>query len=102
MHGVLRNVGPEEFVLDSFSASLEKDIAIQGRIYLTQSLICFYSNILNLVTTVIVPFSELVSIQRKPSDIPRGILLQTKDSKVIFWADISDSRALFAVYFEAD
>lgn len=53
LHGCIRSVQETEFVLDCFPVSVKKDdLKIQGRLYLTQSLICFYSNILNIVTTV--------------------------------------------------
>ena len=53
LHTVLRSVPADDYVLDSFPSALQKEnVAIQGRVYLTQNRICFYSNILSSVTTV--------------------------------------------------
>jgi DNA-binding transcriptional regulator/RsmH inhibitor MraZ len=53
LHALIRSVPPSDVLLDTFPSALQKgELSIQGRVYITQMRICFYSNILNSVTTV--------------------------------------------------
>ncbi len=55
-HGTLNFFTELETNFIVFSCALQKEIAVQGRIYLTQSRICFYSSILGFVTVVTMKF----------------------------------------------
>jgi hypothetical protein len=52
LHFLLKSVPNSDFVIDSFTAALESDILSQGKVFLTQTRICFYSNILGFVNNV--------------------------------------------------
>ena len=52
LHQCLKSIPESDFVLDVFPAALQKDIAIQGKCFLTQNRVCFYSNILGFVNYV--------------------------------------------------
>jgi hypothetical protein len=41
-----------EFIEIAFTCAYQKDIAIQGKLYVTQNRLCFHSNILGFVTVV--------------------------------------------------
>jgi hypothetical protein len=81
---VFKNFPQEDQYVDSFTASLLRESLIQGRLYLTQFHICFFSNILSLLTTVVIPFQDIKSIQRK-SEVKDGIIvITTKDANYEF------------------
>ncbi|KAI3660568.1 hypothetical protein MP638_000108 [Amoeboaphelidium occidentale] len=81
---VFKNFPQEDQYVDSFTASLLRESLIQGRLYLTQFHICFFSNILSLLTTVVIAFQDIKSIQRK-SEVKDGIIvITTKDANYEF------------------
>lgn len=38
----------QENIFDDFSCALQKTVAVHGRLYITDSFLCFYSNVLGL------------------------------------------------------
>lgn len=80
----------ERLIIDH-SCALSKDILLQGRLYISDQHLCFYSNILGWVSTVIIPFKEIVQIEKKTTAgiFPNGIVIDTLHTKYIFASFIS-------------
>lgn len=77
LHGLLP-IPVDELLIESFPAQLQQtDQLIQGRIYLTEQHICFYSNILGSVATVVLPFSQVRSIQKRTVDSKNAIVISS-------------------------
>ena len=70
------------FVVD-YSCAYYKDILHQGRLYVTTSSCCFYSNIIGFENKVTIPWSEVVTITKEKTAIfiPNAIQISTADSK---------------------
>lgn len=84
-------VSPIERLIADYSCALSKDILIQGRLYISDRHICFYSNILGWMKTVVVPFKEIVQIEQKNTAVlfPNAISIQTLHDKFLFASFIS-------------
>lgn len=54
-----------EVVIKSFTCALEKDIIMQGKLYLTPQYACFYSNVFNRNFTLEIAFSQVTKIEKK-------------------------------------
>ncbi|CCK69638.1 Ysp2p KNAG_0C05400 [Huiozyma naganishii CBS 8797] len=80
----------ERLIVDH-SCALSRDILLQGRIYISDQHLCFYSNILGWVSTVIIPFKEIVQIEKKTTAgiFPNGIVIDTLHTKYVFASFIS-------------
>lgn len=80
----------ERLILEP-SCALSRDILIQGKMYITDQNICFNSNILGWVSTVIIPFKEIVQIKKKLTAgiFPNGIVIDTLHTKYVFASFIS-------------
>jgi hypothetical protein len=52
LHSLLKSVPTSDYVIDTFSAAIQKEILAQGTLYLTQNRICFYSNIMGFINNV--------------------------------------------------
>ncbi|KAG0668340.1 hypothetical protein C6P45_004799 [Maudiozyma exigua] len=92
-HALFKDVGlnPNEKLIIDHSCALSRDILLQGRMYISDQHLCFYSNILGWVSTVIIPFNEIVQIEKKTTAgiFPNGIVIDTLHTKYIFASFIS-------------
>ncbi|KAG0666015.1 hypothetical protein C6P44_004184 [Monosporozyma unispora] len=92
-HNLFKDTGisPDEKLIIDHSCALSRDILLQGRIYISNQHLCFYSNILGWVSTVVIPFKEIVQIEKKTTAgiFPNGIVIDTLHSKYIFASFIS-------------
>lgn len=92
-HNLFKDSGisPDEKLIVNYSCALSRDILLQGRIYISNQHLCFYSNILGWVSSVIIPFKEIVQIEKKTTAgiFPNGIVIDTLHSKYIFASFIS-------------
>ncbi|SCU91700.1 LADA_0F11496g1_1 [Lachancea dasiensis] len=75
-----------EKLLADYSCALSRDILLQGRMYISAEHVCFNSSILGWVTNVVIPFKEIVQIEKRSTAgiFPNGIIFQTLHSKYIF------------------
>lgn len=87
-HSLFNDSGlnPNEKLIIDHSCALSRDILLQGRMYISDQHLCFYSNILGWVSTVIIPFNEIVQIEKKTTAgiFPNGIVIDTLHTKYIF------------------
>ena len=92
-HALFKDLGlnPNERLIVDHSCALSRDILLQGRMYISDQHLCFYSNILGWVSTVIIPFNEIVQIEKKTTAgiFPNGIVIDTLHTKYIFASFIS-------------
>jgi hypothetical protein len=78
LHRHLKSVPATDYVIEFFPASLQKDILLQGKCYITQNRLCFYSNILG--------FINIVCEINKVGNLPEGYQRYRKKS----WNDKSE------------
>ncbi|KAG5462273.1 MAG: GRAM domain-containing protein [Olpidium bornovanus] len=84
-HALFRSVPEEEVLIDEFICALQREILVQGKLYVTRSHICFYANIFGWVTQLVIAFTEVVNIEKKMAALlfPSAIQIATLHSKVI-------------------
>ncbi|KAI9825077.1 MAG: hypothetical protein M1832_001397 [Thelocarpon impressellum] len=85
-HQTFRSVPEDDYLIEDYSAAFQKDILLHGRFYVSEGHICFNSNIFGYVTTLIISFDEVVSIEKKNTAmfIPNGLVVQTLHAKNVF------------------
>lgn len=85
-HKLFRSLPLNDFLLDDFSCALNREILIQGRMYVSERNICFNSNILGWVTNLVISFNEVVGLEKKTTAglFPNGIVIQTLHAKHSF------------------
>ncbi|KAK5941630.1 hypothetical protein PMZ80_005579 [Knufia obscura] len=85
-HQQFRSVPDDDFLIEDYSCALQKEILLAGRIYISEGHICFSSNILGWVTTLIISFEEIVSIEKENTAIviPNAIAVQTLHARHTF------------------
>ncbi|CAF2070555.1 unnamed protein product [Rotaria magnacalcarata] len=78
----------DERLIVDYSCAWQKDILIQGRIYLSQNYLCFYANILNWKTNLYLKFQDIVAIAREKTAkvIPNAIEIKSSKAEKYFFA----------------
>ena len=85
-HSLFRSVPEDDYLIEDYSAALQRDILLHGRLYISEAHICFSSNILGWVTNVVISFDEVVSVEKKNTAVifPNAIHIQTLQAKNTF------------------
>ncbi|KAL9111121.1 MAG: hypothetical protein Q9227_004384 [Pyrenula ochraceoflavens] len=85
-HQLFRSVPEDDLLIEDYSCALQRDILLAGRIYISEGHICFSSNILGWVTTLVISFDEIVSIEKETTAMvfPNAIAIQTLHARHTF------------------
>lgn len=85
-HQSFRSVPEDDYLIEDYSCALQRDIILAGRIYISEGHICFSSNILGWVTTLVISFDEVVSIEKESTAVvfPNAIAIQTLHARQTF------------------
>ncbi|KAJ2124828.1 hypothetical protein IW147_001433 [Coemansia sp. RSA 720] len=99
-HHLFRNIPINELLIDDYGCALQRDILVQGRLYLTENFVCFYSNIFGWVTNLVIAFDEIVSIEKRMTAliIPNAIQVSTLHAKHFFGSFIYRDSAYNQLY----
>ena len=91
MHRLFKDLPENEKVIDDYSCALAKEILIQGRLYLTQNWLCFYSNIFTIENKLTIPFAQVTAVtkERTALVIPNAITISTNTAKYGFSSFVS-------------
>jgi VAD1 Analog of StAR-related lipid transfer domain/GRAM domain len=85
-HQLFRSVPEDDFLIEDYSCALQKEILLAGRIYISEGHICFSSNILGWVTTLVISFEEVMAIEKETTAMvfPNAIAIQTLHARHTF------------------
>lgn len=74
-----------------YGCALQREILIQGRLYISEHRLCFYANIFGWVTTLTLDFHEIIAIEKRNTAlvIPNAILIATMHNRNTFASFIS-------------
>ncbi|AEY95293.1 FABR231Wp [Eremothecium gossypii FDAG1] len=90
-HKLFGSVDADDRLLDDFSCALSREFLYQGRLYVSESYICFNSNILGWVTNLVVPIRDILSFEKTTTAglFPNGIALTMDSTKHYFASFLS-------------
>lgn len=90
-HQLFRSHDLTDRLLDDFACALSREILLQGRVYVTEHAVCFNLNLLGWVTSLVVPFEDIIRIDKKSTAglFPNGIAIETTDAKHNFASFLS-------------
>lgn len=85
-HQLFRSVPEDDYLIEDYSAALQRDILLHGRLYVSEGHICFSSNIFGWVTNLVISFDEVVSVEKKTTAVvfPNAIVIQTLQARNTF------------------
>jgi len=85
-HQLFRSVPEDDYLIEDYSAALQRDILLHGRLYVSEGHICFSSNILGWVTNLVISFDELTSVEKRNTAVifPNAISISTLHARNTF------------------
>ncbi|KAG0768398.1 hypothetical protein G6F57_001236 [Rhizopus arrhizus] len=94
-HALFRSVPQTDRLIEVYKCAIQKEILLQGHIYVSEHHICFKSNIFGWVTNLIINFNEIISVEKRMTAklFPNGIMIDTHASRHIFASFLSRDRA---------
>ncbi|KAG4301405.1 hypothetical protein PCK1_002331 [Pneumocystis canis] len=90
-HILFKSIPEDDYLIDDYASALQKDILLHGRMYVSETYVCFNSNIFGWITNLVISFLEIVSIDKKCTAVvfPNAIQITTLHAKYIFSSFIS-------------
>ncbi|KAI8137822.1 hypothetical protein BJV82DRAFT_566007 [Fennellomyces sp. T-0311] len=94
-HALFRSVPEDDPLIEDFGCALQKEILLQGRIYISENHLCFNANIFGWVTNLVIAFSDIVEIEKRTTAlfIPNAIQVSTLHAKHFFASFLSRDQA---------
>ncbi|ORZ29141.1 GRAM domain-domain-containing protein, partial [Catenaria anguillulae PL171] len=85
-HAIFKHLPLDEFLIEDFSCALQKEILVQGRLYLTERHICFHAVIFGWVTSVQIPLADVTLIEKRVTALifPNAIEVHTHTQRYFF------------------
>ena len=83
-----------------YGCALQRDILIQGRLYISENHMCFHANIFGWVTTLVIPFYNVKAIEKRMTAfvIPNAICVTENSNKHTFASFLARDTAYDVVY----
>lgn len=85
-HALFKSVPDDDYLIEDYSCALQREILAHGRLYVSEGHLCFSSNILGWVTTLVMSFDEIVSVEKRSTALlfKNGLMITTLHAKHIF------------------
>ncbi|XP_048008337.1 protein Aster-A isoform X2 [Megalobrama amblycephala] len=89
----------ERLIVD-YSCALQRDILLQGRLYLSENWLCFYSNIFRWETTITILLKDVTSLTKEKTAklIPNAIQICTEHEKHFFTSFGARDRSYMMIF----
>ncbi|KAI8344436.1 hypothetical protein BC941DRAFT_408637 [Chlamydoabsidia padenii] len=94
-HALFRSVPEDDMLIEDYGCALQKEILVQGRIYISENHLCFNANIFGWVTNLVIAFADIVDIEKRTTAIfiPNAIQVSTLHAKHFFASFLSRDQA---------
>jgi hypothetical protein len=85
-HYFFKSVPDDDYLIEDYSCALQREILAHGRLYVSEGHLCFSSNIMGWVTTLVMSFDEIVSVEKRSTALifKNGLMVSTLQNKHIF------------------
>ncbi|KAI9066552.1 hypothetical protein FKP32DRAFT_1622291 [Trametes sanguinea] len=99
-HELFPTVPEGDYLIDDYGCALQREILIQGRLYISENHVCFHANIFGWITDLSIPMSEVVSLEKRMTAfvIPNAIQLSTRTAKYTFTSFLSRDTTFDVLY----
>ncbi|KAF9071696.1 hypothetical protein BDP27DRAFT_1321753 [Rhodocollybia butyracea] len=99
-HEMFRTIPEGDYLIEDYGCALQREILIQGRLYISENHICFHANILGWITDLSIPIDEITALEKKMTAfvIPNAILITTRQAKYSFASFLSRDTTYDVIY----
>ncbi|PPQ79364.1 hypothetical protein CVT25_002634 [Psilocybe cyanescens] len=99
-HELFPGVPEGDYLIEDYGCALQREILIQGRIYISENHICFHANIFGWITDLSIPIYEITSLEKKMTAfvIPNAIQITTRQAKYTFASFLSRDTTFDVIF----
>ncbi|KAI0354769.1 hypothetical protein OH77DRAFT_1404627 [Trametes cingulata] len=99
-HELFPTVPEGDYLIEDYGCALQREILIQGRLYISENHVCFHANIFGWITDLSIPMSEVVALEKRMTAfvIPNAIQLSTRTAKYTFTSFLSRDTTFDVLY----
>ncbi|KAK7061239.1 hypothetical protein R3P38DRAFT_3302474 [Favolaschia claudopus] len=69
-HDLFPGIPEGDYLIDDYGCALQREILIQGRIYVSENHLCFHANIFGWVTDLSIPIYEITTLEKRMTAFP--------------------------------
>ncbi|XP_075696544.1 protein Aster-A isoform X2 [Rhinoderma darwinii] len=97
---IFKKLPDSERLIVDYSCALQRDILLQGRLYLSENWICFHSNIFRWETTITIQLKDIRCIKKEKTAkvIPNAIQVCTEAEKHFFTSFGARDRSFLLIF----
>lgn len=90
-HELFPSIPEGDYLIEDYGCALQREILIQGRLYISENHICFHANIFGWITDLSIPIYEITGLEKKMTAfvIPNAIQITTRQAKYTFASFLS-------------
>ncbi|RPD82737.1 hypothetical protein L226DRAFT_541858 [Lentinus tigrinus ALCF2SS1-7] len=90
-HELFPSVPEGDYLIEDYGCALQREILIQGRLYISENHVCFHANIFGWITDLSIPMYEVITLEKRMTAfvIPNAIQLSTRTAKYTFTSFLS-------------
>ncbi|XP_038065613.1 protein Aster-B-like isoform X2 [Patiria miniata] len=95
-----KNIHNSEKLIADYSCALQKDILVQGRMYVTENWLCFYANIFKWETLLTIRLKDITAITKERTIrlIPNAVQIATESEKYFLTSFMSRDRTFLLLF----
>ncbi|OCT93607.1 hypothetical protein XELAEV_18011282mg [Xenopus laevis] len=97
---IFKELPESEKLIVDYACALQKEILLQGRIYLSENWLCFHSNIFRWETTICLQLRDITSMTKEKTArlIPNAIQVGTENEKLFFTSFATRDRSFLNIF----
>ncbi|KAK0476622.1 hypothetical protein IW261DRAFT_318914 [Armillaria novae-zelandiae] len=99
-HELFSAIPEGDYLIEDYGCALQREILIQGRLYISENHICFHANIFGWITDLSIPIYEIIALEKKMTAfvIPNAIQITTRQAKYNFASFLSRDTTFDVIY----
>ncbi|KAJ3572178.1 hypothetical protein NP233_g3267 [Leucocoprinus birnbaumii] len=99
-HELFSNIPEGDYLIEDYGCALQREILIQGRLYISENHICFHANIFGWITDLSIPMYEITHLEKRMTAfvIPNAIQVTTRQAKYTFASFLSRDTTYDVIY----
>ncbi|XP_065170419.1 protein Aster-B isoform X2 [Atheta coriaria] len=97
---IFKDVPDDERLIVDYSCALQKEILVQGRLYVTQNFLCFYANIFGWETNVTLKWKDVTAMTKEKTAlvIPNAILIAVSSERFFFTSFVAREKVYLMLF----
>ncbi|KAK7695211.1 hypothetical protein QCA50_002401 [Cerrena zonata] len=99
-HEMFGNIPEGDYLIEDYGCALQREILIQGRLYISENHVCFHANLFGWITDLTIPMHEVSQLEKRMTAfvIPNAIQITTRTAKYTFTSFLSRDTTFDVMY----